>query len=210
MPTYIYDPADTHRNHPLHVPGSPPIIVRAGETFEAGGLSALGRHMARVPGKTLGGVVRPCIVPLAEAEAPADAPVLAPPPADADELDNAVANLRRLAPGKVQEAAWALAALVDGSEFHINPKHISMVVAEPAGVHVAPPVVVLDPVVLPPSAVVDVPPAPRTYTADALADMTRNDLLAVAEDAGIAVPARAARVKADIIVVLAEAGIVEG
>lgn len=207
MPTYIYDPADTHRNHPLHVPGSPPIIVRAGETFEAGGLSALGRHLARVPGKTLGGVVRPCIVPLAEAEAAADAPVLAPPPADADELDNAVANLRRLAPGKVQEAAAALACLVDGRECHIN-KPVSMVVAEP--VHVAPPVVVLDPVVLPPPAVVDVPPAPRTYTADALADMTRNDLLAVAEDAGVAVPARAARVKADIIVVLAEAGLVEG
>lgn len=208
MPTYIYDPADTHRNHPLHVPGSPPIIVRAGETFEAGGLSALGRHLARVPGKTLGGVVRPCIVPLAEAEAPATAPVLAPPPADADELDNAVANLRWLAPGKVQEAAWALAALVDGSEFHINPKHISMVAAEP--VHVAPPVVALDPVVLPPPAVVDVTLSPRTYTADALADMTRNDLLAVAENAGVAVPARAARVKADIIVVLAEAGLVEG
>lgn len=209
MPIFIYDPADTHRNHPLHVPGNPPLIVRAGESFEAGGLSGVERHMARVPGKVLGGVVRPCVVPLVEQGSPAADKAPAVAAVDNDELANAVAALRRQAPDKVTDAVWALDALLTGAEFHINPKSISMVVAEPMVVREAPPVV-LDPVALPPPPVADVTLTPRTYTADALADMTRNELLGVAEAAGVEVSARAARVKADIIEVLAEAGLVEG
>ena len=69
MPRFIYEPADTHVNHSLHVNK---VRVQVGVTFDLTTSPeddpALRAHMARVPGRVVGGVRLPCIVPVVDLE----------------------------------------------------------------------------------------------------------------------------------------------
>lgn len=69
MPRYIYEPADTHVNHSLHVNK---VRVQVGVAFDLTTTPeddpALRAHMERVPGRVVGGKRLPCIVPVVDLE----------------------------------------------------------------------------------------------------------------------------------------------
>lgn len=69
MPRYIYEPADTHVNHSLHVNK---VRVQVGVAFDLTAAPeddpALRAHMERVPGRVVGGKRLPCIVPVVDME----------------------------------------------------------------------------------------------------------------------------------------------
>lgn len=77
MPRFIYDPADTHRNNVLHINKQ---RVEVGVPFDFDGdIMAdpkIQAHVARVPGRVVGGERRPCIV------AVDGAPLAMPAPAE--------------------------------------------------------------------------------------------------------------------------------
>ncbi len=81
MPRFVYEPADTHLNNELHVNKRP---VKVGVPFDFDGNPLddpkIAAHVSRVPGRSVAGERRPCIVAL---DAP---PAFVPPTGRADEV----------------------------------------------------------------------------------------------------------------------------